>query len=174
MGVGVEYCLSGCPKSSQAGLSEAQAATITANPATAYNIVHDFVQLVEGDWIVQMVGQAVIQIAAAKGHKTINFTLDRCVIFTTFTGSFNQRDDVELLKQHLELLGATYVVTYDELSDKSLRTKVKTWTGGKDIRLGLNCVSGKTTILMARLLGNNAHIVSYGVMSREPLSHSRR
>jgi len=116
----------------------------------------------------------VIQIAAAKGHKTINFTLDRCVIFTTFTGSFNQRDDVELLKQHLELLGATYVVTYDELSDKSLRTKVKTWTGGKDIRLGLNCVSGKTTILMARLLGNNAHIVSYGVMSREPLSHSRR
>jgi len=73
----------------------------------------------------------VIQIAAAKGHKTINFTLDRCVIFTTFTGSFNQRDDVELLKQHLELLGATYVVTYDELSDKSLRTKVKTWTGGK-------------------------------------------
>ncbi|KAG2145600.1 hypothetical protein BD769DRAFT_1625264 [Suillus cothurnatus] len=135
------------------GLSEAQAATITVNPATAYNIVHDFTQLVEGDWIVQngansAVGQAVIQIAAAKGYKTINFIRDR--------------DDVELLKQHLELLGATHVVTYDELSDKSLRTKVKTWTGGKDIRLGLNCVSGKTTTLMARLLGNNAHL--------EPLS----
>jgi trans-2-enoyl-CoA reductase len=143
------------------GLSEAQAATITVNPATAYNIVHDFTQLVEGDWIVQngansAVGQAVIQIAAAKGYKTINFIRDR--------------DDVELLKQHLELLGATHVVTYDELSDKSLRTKVKTWTGGKDIRLGLNCVSGKTTTLMARLLGNNAHLVSYGAMSREPLS----
>jgi trans-2-enoyl-CoA reductase len=143
------------------GLSEAQAATITVNPATAYNIVHDFTQLVEGDWIVQngansAVGQAVIQIAAAKGYKTINFIRDR--------------DDVELLKQHLELLGATHVVTYDELSDKSLRTKVKTWTGGKDIRLGLNCVSGKTTTLMARLLGNNAHLVSYGAMSKEPLS----
>jgi trans-2-enoyl-CoA reductase len=143
------------------GLSEAQAATITVNPATAYNIMHDFTQLVEGDWIVQngansAVGQAVIQIAAAKGYKTINFIRDR--------------DDVELLKQHLELLGATHVVTYDELSDKSLRTKVKTWTGGKDIRLGLNCVSGKTTTLMARLLGNNAHLVSYGAMSKEPLS----
>ncbi|KAG1807793.1 uncharacterized protein BJ212DRAFT_1281490 [Suillus subaureus] len=143
------------------GLSEAQAATITVNPPTAYNMLHDFAQLAEGDWIVQngangAVGQAVIQIAAAKGYKTINFIRDR--------------DDVELLKQHLELLGATHVVTYDELSDKSLRAKVKTWTGGKDIRLGLNCVSGKTTTLMARLLGNNAHLVSYGAMSKEPLS----
>lgn len=143
------------------GLSEAQAATITVNPPTAYNMLHDFAQLAEGDWIVQngansAVGQAVIQIAAAKGYKTINFIRDR--------------DNVELLKQHLELLGATHVVTYDELSDKSLRAKVKTWTGGKDIRLGLNCVSGKTTTLMARLLGNNAHLVSYGAMSKEPLS----
>ncbi|KAG1834994.1 hypothetical protein DFJ58DRAFT_821102 [Suillus subalutaceus] len=143
------------------GLSEAQAATITVNPPTAYNMLHDFAQLVEGDWIVQngansAVGQAVIQIAAAKGYKTINFIRDR--------------DNVELLKQHLESLGATHVVTYDELSDKSLRAKVKTWTGGKDIRLGLNCVSGKTTTLMARLLGNNAHLVSYGAMSKEPLS----
>ncbi|KAG1731389.1 hypothetical protein EDB19DRAFT_1737920 [Suillus lakei] len=143
------------------GLSEAQAATITVNPPTAYNMLHDFAQLVEGDWLVQngansAVGQAVIQIAAAKGYKTINFIRDR--------------EDVEPLKRHLELLGATHVVTYDELSNKSLRAKVKTWTGGKDIRLGLNCVSGKTTTLMARLLGNNAHLVSYGAMSKEPLS----
>jgi trans-2-enoyl-CoA reductase len=105
------------------GLSEAQAATITVKPATAYNIVHDFTQLVEGDWIVQngansVVGQGVIQIEAAKGYKTIDFIRDR--------------DDVELLKQHLELLGATYVVTYDTLSDKSSRTKVKTWIGPFD------------------------------------------
>ncbi|KAG1744658.1 uncharacterized protein EDB91DRAFT_1123754 [Suillus paluster] len=143
------------------GLSEAQAATITVNPSTAYNMLHDFAQLVEGDWIVQngansAVGQAVIQIAAAKGYKTINFIRDR--------------EDVESLKKHLESLGATHVVTYDELSDKSLREKVKTWTGGKGIRLGLNCVGGKTTTLMARLLGNNAHLVSYGAMSKEPLS----
>ncbi|KAG1761872.1 hypothetical protein EDD22DRAFT_894533 [Suillus occidentalis] len=143
------------------GLSEAQAATITVNPPTAYNMLHDFAQLVEGDWIVQngansAVGQVVIQIAAAKGYKTVNFIRDR--------------DDVELLKQHLKLLGATHVVTYDELFDKSLRAKVKTWTEGKDIRLGLNCIGGKTTTLMAQLLGNNAHLVSYGAMSKEPLS----
>ncbi|KAG0707147.1 hypothetical protein DFH29DRAFT_897301 [Suillus ampliporus] len=145
------------------GLSETQAATITVNPPTAYNMLHDFAQLVEGDWIVQngansAVGQAVIQIAAAKGYKTINFIRDR--------------QDVELLKKHLESLGAAHVVTYDELSDKSLREKVRTWTGGKGIRLGLNCVSGKTTTLMARLLGDSAHLVSYGAMSKEPLSLS--
>ncbi|OAX40684.1 NAD(P)-binding protein [Rhizopogon vinicolor AM-OR11-026] len=143
------------------GLSEVQAATITVNPPTAYNMLHDFAQLAEGDWMIQngansAVGQAVIQIAAAKGYKTINFIRDR--------------EDVESLKSHLELLGATHVVTYDELFDKSFRAKVKTWTGGKDIRLGLNCVSGKTTTLMARLLGDSAHLVSYGAMSKEPLS----
>jgi hypothetical protein len=35
---------------------------------------------------VSQVGQAVIQIAAAKGYKTINFIRDRCVIFTTLMG----------------------------------------------------------------------------------------
>ncbi|KAJ8588585.1 NAD(P)-binding protein [Rhizopogon salebrosus TDB-379] len=143
------------------GLSEVQAATITVNPPTAYNMLHDFAQLAEGDWLVQngansAVGQTVIQIAAAKGYKTINFIRDR--------------ENVESLIKHLESLGATHVVTYDELSDKSFRAKVKTWIGGKDIRLGLNCVGGKTTTLMARLLGDNAHLVSYGAMSKEPLS----
>jgi mitochondrial enoyl-[acyl-carrier protein] reductase / trans-2-enoyl-CoA reductase len=40
----------------------------------------------------------------------------------------------------------------------------------QDIRLGLNCVGGKETSLMAGLLGHNAHLVSYGAMSKQPLS----
>lgn len=40
----------------------------------------------------------------------------------------------------------------------------------QDVKLGLNCVGGKTTTLMARLLGENSHLVSYGAMSKEPLS----
>lgn len=31
-------------------------------------------------------------------------------------------------------------------------------------------MGGKTTTLMARLLGENSHLVSYGAMSKEPLS----
>ncbi|KAJ2919477.1 hypothetical protein MD484_g929, partial [Candolleomyces efflorescens] len=142
-------------------LTEAQAATLTVNPPTAYNMLHDFVRLKEGDWVIQngansAVGQAVIQIAAAKGLKTINLVRNRA--------------NFEELKSSLENLGATHVLTYDDLADKSVRDKIKGWTGGKDIRLGLNCVGGKETTLMARYLGKDAHLVSYGAMSKQPLS----
>lgn len=34
----------------------------------------------------------------------------------------------------------------------------------------LNCVSGPDTTAMTRLLGDDAHLVSYGAMSKKPLS----
>jgi len=104
---------------------------------------------------VPSVGQAVIQIAAHRGLKTINFVRNRA----NFTS----------LKSQLVGIGATHVLSYDELADKSVRGKVKTWTGGADIRLGLNCVSGPPTTQMAALLGQNAYLVSYGAMSKQPL-----
>ncbi|KAF9457522.1 hypothetical protein BDZ94DRAFT_222612 [Collybia nuda] len=143
------------------GLSQVHAATMTVNPPTAYNMLRDFTSLKEGDWIVQngansAVGQAVIQIAASKGLKTLNFV--------------RNRDNIRNLVDDLQSLGATKVLTYDELSDKSLRTRLKEWTGERSISLGLNCVGGNETSLMARLLGNDAHLVSYGAMSKQPLS----
>ncbi|KAG6370370.1 hypothetical protein JVT61DRAFT_12184 [Boletus reticuloceps] len=151
-------------KVDSSGLSAAHAATLTVNSPTAYNMLHDVVQLKEGDWVVQngansAVGQAVIQIAASKGVRTINFIRDRQV-----------RDNVESLKSHLKALGATHVATYDELSDRAFKATFASWTQGKDVQLGLNCVGGKTTTLMAGLLGENAHLVSYGAMSKDPLS----
>ncbi|TFY72020.1 hypothetical protein EVG20_g1000 [Dentipellis fragilis] len=144
------------------GLSPTNAATLTVNPPTAYNMLRDYVDLQPGDWVVQngansAVGQAVIQIAAKLyGARTINLV--------------RNRENIDELKQELTNLGATHVLTYDELLDKDIKNKVKEWTGSKDIRLGLNCVSGKPTTLMARLLGKDAHLVSYGAMSKQPLS----
>ncbi|KAL0581435.1 hypothetical protein V5O48_000589 [Marasmius crinis-equi] len=152
------------------GLSEAQGATMTVNPTTAYNMLDSFVPLAPGDWIIQngansAVGKLVIQIAKIRGIKTINLV--------------RPRDDLAGLVKELEKLGADKVLTYDELNDKSIRGKVKEWTDGKairfltykqDIRLGLNCVGGDPATAMARLLGQNAHLVSYGAMSKRPLS----
>jgi len=148
-------------KVDSSALNAVQAATLTVNPPSAYNMLHDYVQLNEGDWVMQngansAVGQAVIQIAASKGIKSINFIRDR--------------DDVESLKSHLKALGATHVATYDELSDRAFKATFASWTQGKAVKLGLNCVGGRTTTLMARLLGQNSHLVSYGAMSKEPLS----
>ncbi|KAF8227523.1 NAD(P)-binding protein [Tricholoma matsutake] len=142
-------------------LSEAHGAMMTVNFPTAYNMLRDFVSLQPDDWIIQngansAVGQVVIQIAASRGVKTLNFV--------------RNRDNIQELTGQLQTLGATKVLTYEALSDKSLRSMVKEWTDGKSIRLGLNCVGGKETSLMAKLLGNDAHLVSYGAMSRQPLS----
>lgn len=41
------------------------------------------------------------------------------------------RDSIEELKNSLKKLGATHVLTYDELADKSVRNKIKSWAQGK-------------------------------------------
>jgi len=143
------------------GLSEVNAATMTVNPPTAYCMLHEFVELKEGDWVLQngansAVGQAVIQIAAKKGFRTINFVRDRA--------------DINSLKKQLTDLGATVVFTYEELSDKDTLKALKERTKGAPVKLMLNCVGGKPTAQMTKLLGPDAHLVSYGAMSKQPLS----
>ena len=86
----------------------------------------------------------------------------------------SRRDNIDSLKTHLTNLGANQVLTYDALNDptafKSLRTEIQQLINGRPIRLFLNCVSGPTTTSLSRLLGKDAHLVSYGAMSKEPLS----
>jgi NADPH:quinone reductase-like Zn-dependent oxidoreductase len=99
--------------------------------------------------------------------------------------AFSCRPDVEKLQRKLVDLGATHVHTYEELRDRSIQHKIKEWTNNKvnitvlvstiliamqDILLGLNCVGGEENSLMARLLGTNAHLVSYGAMSKQHFS----
>lgn len=68
------------------------------------------------------------------------------------------RPDVDTLKSHLKSLGATHVLTYNELADRSTKSKIKEWTGGQDIKLGLNCVGGKDNLNMSKFLGQGAHL----------------
>ncbi|KAI0272639.1 hypothetical protein BC834DRAFT_857625 [Gloeopeniophorella convolvens] len=144
------------------GLSEVHAATMMVNPATAQCLLSQYTTLGKGDWVIQngansAVGQAVIQLARNAGLNSINLVRDR--------------DDIDALKQELKDLGATHVLTYEELKDKkAIRAKVKEWTNGQDLRLGLNCVGGDSTTSMAGLLGSSAHLVTYGAMAKRPLT----
>ncbi|CAE6528547.1 unnamed protein product [Rhizoctonia solani] len=142
-------------------IGETRAATITVNPPTAHGMLSEFRTLGSGDYVIQngansAVGQAVIQIAAARNLRTINVIRDR--------------PNLNELKHYLISLGATHVITEQELTDNSMRAKVKEWTQGKGIKLGLNCVGGKPTATLAKHLGHDAALVSYGAMSKEPLS----
>jgi trans-2-enoyl-CoA reductase len=54
-----------------------QAAQMKANPPSEHSMLHDFVDLEKGDWIIQStansaVGQHVIHLAKEMGIKTIN------------------------------------------------------------------------------------------------------
>jgi NADPH:quinone reductase-like Zn-dependent oxidoreductase len=90
------------------------------------------------------------------------------------------------MKEYLTDLGATQILTYDDLDDKTIKQRVSEWTGGEvklssqtaviyhsyssqDISLLLNCVGDKTTTKMLRLLGNGAQVITYGAMSKAPL-----
>ncbi|GAA5860416.1 hypothetical protein JCM1840_000252 [Sporobolomyces johnsonii] len=154
-------------------LTHRQSATLAINPPTAYRMLSDFVPLNPEDanrkagkkqWVIQngansAVGQAVIQIAKEWGVGTINLVRDR--------------PSIEALKEQLTALGADHVLTYDEFLDRSndVRAKIKQWVGKDgEMLLALNCVGGKETAEMAKLLGVGGKLVTYGGMAKTALA----
>jgi len=129
------------------------AATLQVNPPTAYRMLKDFVQLKRGDTVLQngansAVGRNVIQIARILGYETVNVVRDRA----------NLRE----LADELKILGADHVITEAELV-KDHRGKFK------NIRLALNCVGGKSSLMLAAALANQGVMVTYGGMSKQPV-----
>ncbi|KAI1291471.1 mitochondrial 2-enoyl thioester reductase [Mortierella claussenii] len=137
-----------------------QLATLTVNPCTAYRMLRDFRTLSEGDFIIQNgansgVGEAVIQQAKVLGVKTINI--------------IRNRPGHEQVAERLKQLGATHILTDDQLGRVETKELVRSWVQKSEIKLAFNCVGGKPTTEMARLLSKNGHLVTYGAMSRQPL-----
>jgi trans-2-enoyl-CoA reductase len=143
------------------GLSKLQVGALAVNPCTAFRLLKDFVPLQRGDWFVQNgansgVGRAAIQFARLWGLNSINVV--------------RNRPGVEALKEELRGLGASRVVTDDEIAASSMRDMADEWTSGKGVALGLNCVGGKNTANVARMLAPGGHLVTYGAMARQPVS----
>ena len=148
------------------GISALQAGTVGVNPCTAYRMLRDFVRLdaERGDWFIQNgansgVGRAAIQLGRLWGYKSINVVRDRARL-------------KDLKTELREGLGADVVVTEEELADsRTFGDRVNEWTrGGREkIRLGLNCVGGKSATAMARMLAADGHLVTYGAMAKQPV-----
>ncbi|KAK5133399.1 hypothetical protein LTR08_007738 [Meristemomyces frigidus] len=146
------------------GLKPEQVGTVSVNPMTAYRMLKDFVALQPGEWFIQNgansgVGRAAIQLGKLWGYKSINIIRKR-------------ESGNEELKAELKSLGADVVVTDEELASKDFRAQVKEFTNGgrEPIRLGLNCVGGSIVNTMAKNLAPNSHMVTYGAMSKQPVS----
>jgi len=131
------------------------AATLCINPPTAVCMLTQFEQLKEGDVVVQngatsAVGQHVIQLAKAKGWRTVNIIRDRP----------DWDDTVSWLKG----MGADLVTTEDK-AKKELAA-----SGLPPPALGLNCVGGSAAAAVAKLIREGGTMVTYGAMSMQPLT----
>lgn len=134
-----------------------EAATFTVNPATAYRMLKNFVKLKSGDVVIQnggnsACGQYVIQLCHNWGIKTVNIV--------------RNRPTINELKEYLKSLGATYVLTEEELRQTDI-FKSKAINKPK---LALNCVGGKSATELMRQLDHGGTIVTYGGMAREPVT----
>ncbi|KAF8246293.1 NAD(P)-binding protein [Wilcoxina mikolae CBS 423.85] len=144
-----------------ADISALSAATISVNPCTAYRMLKDFADLKPGDYFIQNgansgVGRAAIQLGRIWGLKSINVVRDR--------------PNIEELREELMGLGADIVVTEEECRSPGFWSRIQQLTNKKGIKLGLNCVGGKSTHYLIKQLGEGAHVVTYGAMSKQPLN----
>ncbi|XP_012267600.2 enoyl-[acyl-carrier-protein] reductase, mitochondrial [Athalia rosae] len=137
-------------------LGNIEASMLNVNPCTAYRMLKDFACLKRGDSVIQnggnsAVGQYVIQLCKIWGILNVSTVRDRPTISD--------------LKEELINLGATEVLTEEEI-----RTSTVFKNKLPRPKLALNCVGGKSALEILRHLDNNGTMVTYGGMSREPVT----
>ena len=152
------------------GLTPAQVAAVSVNPVTAWRLLEGFVELRGKDgekghgWVVlnganSAVGRALLQFARRWSIPTVAIVRGR------------EGDAKAALEKELRELGATHVVTAEEVQAREFEKQVREWTNGgqEPVRLGLNCVGGQDADAMAPLLSPGGCMVTYGAMSRHPM-----
>ncbi|KAJ5550734.1 Alcohol dehydrogenase superfamily zinc-type [Penicillium sp. DV-2018c] len=152
------------------GLTPLQVGTVSVNPVTAYRMLRDFCEWdwmrAGEEWVIQNgansgVGRAAIQLGREWGIKTLNVIRQR-----------KTPEETEALKKELKELGATVVITEEEMLNGNFREMVQEFTrqGREPIRLALNCVGGKNATAMAKTLAPDSRMVTYGAMSKQPVA----
>ena len=121
------------------------------NPMTVWRILHDFVELKPGDWVLQnagssALGQCLVQMAHALGLKTVSMVRN-----------------VEKWEPVLKNLGADAVLPEEKDSIK----KIAEIVGGKANlpKLALNSIGGESAARLTRMVGFAGTIVTFGGMT---------
>jgi len=125
-----------------------QLAMMTVNPPTASLMLSEFVDLEAGEWVIQNVansgvGSYLIQLAKARGFKTVNIVRRESAV----AGVRETGGDVVLV------------------DGPGLAKRVAEATGGAKIRLGIDAVGGASTDNLANCLTDGGVLVNYGMMS---------
>tara|TARA_B100000427_G_scaffold160036_1_gene133066 strand:+ start:7294 stop:8277 length:984 start_codon:yes stop_codon:yes gene_type:complete len=131
-------------------IDDQQAAMLGINPLTALVMLTQYGALTKDDWIVQnaansALGRWVIYIANQLGFQTINIIRDEAMI------------------NPLLELGAQSVLVFEKNFSRNISQK-------GSIKLALNGVGGDSAKELAKCLGSQGTLVTYGAMSKEPVS----
>ncbi len=129
-----------------------QAAMMKINPPTAWRMLHDFVNLEPGDWVLQNaansgVGRAVIVMAKSMG---------------IHTASVVRRPE---LIPELRALGADAVFVESD----QLESQIGEVAPFGRARLAFNAVGGESALRLANALSRRGVLVTYGAMGRQPI-----
>lgn len=132
-----------------------QAAMLSVNPATAWCMLHQFRSLQPGEWIIQNaansgVGRCVIALCRHLGLRSLNLVRRESLI------------------PELKDLGADEVL----IDQPDAARVIKTLCGDQPPRLALNAVGGESATLLSRALAPGGAHVTYGAMSKKPVTVS--
>ncbi len=135
-------------------ISDVQAAMLLVNPPTAWIMLNEVLNAKPGEWILQtaagsVVGTWLIKIAHKQGVKTINVV--------------RRRDQIEALLA----LGADEVIC---TADENLEDRVNAITGGRGVPHAVDAVGGELGSRVASLLASGGTLVTYGVLSGQPIT----
>ncbi|HTD40396.1 MAG TPA: zinc-dependent alcohol dehydrogenase family protein [Mucilaginibacter sp.] len=133
-----------------------QAAMLSINPPTAVLLLEEFVSLNSGDWVVlnaanASVSHTIIAVAKSKGIKTL--------------GIVRRKEAVDIALK----AGADVVL----IEDENVVSEAKKATNNAEIKLSLDAVGGKATNTLVQILANEGRLVSYSMMSGEPMNVSQ-
>lgn len=134
-------------------ISDQTAAQFVVNPLTAWIMTVEELALQPGEWLLQTaagstLGRVVLQIARQRGFKTINVV--------------RRREQVEELKA----LGADEVIC---TADEDIGERVKEITGKVGLTKAVDAVGGQTGAAVMQALGRNGVMLTYGLLSMEPM-----
>ena len=132
-------------------VNDQSAAQLSINPVTAWVLITRELHLNQDDWLLQTaagstLGRMVLQIAALRGFKTINFVR-------------RQEQVQELLE-----MGADVVICTE---DQDPVHKVMQVTRGQGVPAAIDAVGGKTGARAAKCLAIGGTMIVYGLLSGE-------
>jgi NADPH:quinone reductase-like Zn-dependent oxidoreductase len=139
------------------GVPAEQAALAFINPPTAWRMLHDFVKLERGDWLIQNAGTSAVGILVAQLAKHLGL---KCISVV--------RD--ASIAESLHRAGAVKVVGENSGYEKDAGKL----TGGAPIKLALNAVGGESVGRLCRAMAPGGVVVTYGGVTTEPMRFPTR